>query len=1645
MAEEDSPRDRQENELQALQAIYMDDCKDLREEDGNSDQEWCPPEIELFLTPLQSMGGHNSSYTSLSLVAKMNADYPNTAPELEVTNAKGISAKQVSSLEDELRKLADEKCGEEMMFDLAHHAQTFLHKHDKPPMMSFYDTMVKNKQAKEQKLEEERRRQEEKERETFKKRQEQERRQIEEEIMRRSEEQKRAKRNELKRFDVEDVEVQSVGMVFLDKQDKSVVFAHDAAQLKEHDTEQTTKSVGSNQVLGVESLDYTTIRRVRHLVQQNESSGASVFVGMESHGEMVVVHEWKLHCRTSKKNVSQQITSTESHPAVRRRLKQVESIEHELRHLQHFHHPNLVHYLGMKHHAQGDMIVIEVVTEYIVGYSLSVIIEHRCQLNEDTVRDYTRQLLDALCYLHSNAVVHKDVKASNVFVDGKGNVRLADYSIYRRLTDLYHSVNFDGEVKVSTLREVGMGKKSDVYKLGLLIMSLVCGEPVQSYQPETKVTLSPTLKDFLIKCLDEDERYRPTAGDLIQHPFVTSDALTLLPLYEQSLEQNEVTSDIPVLGRASSPHSAAIAEMNARPLHSRLFSDFEEVTLLGKGAYGEVFKATNKLDKCFYAIKRIRLSLSRHDVLKRILGEVSLLSRLNHENIVRYFNSWIEDDPSVGKFNESDVSSTVGDTQSVAEDFQGHKRQHKQDDQEKEQVVSGEDRSLSSGNLISFQIFRSNTGSNAFDVSAATSVSPSVQFSPTGDIFEPRFNSNSEGSHSSVSDDEIVFVESSANLSSSKAVNVKNDSNDSDSESKTRRQKMPVLQYLYIQMEFCGQNTLRNLIEKGLFKFQQKLWRAFREIVEGLAYVHRQGIIHRDLKPVNIFLDSRGHVKIGDFGLATKRTLNVAASGHNIQLVELGKTSDADEGLTGQVGTSLYISPELGKPTRTRYTQKVDIYSLGIIFFEMCHEPFNTAMERIRVISNLRKEDIVFPSAFEDAKYKESAVIRWLLNHNPYERPTSEDLLHSDYMPLNMEDSQLHEVLKHTLSSTNTSRYREMMNALFSQPPSSVLQYTYDMQFYQKTQFSIFQTNLQQQVRDRLARICTRHGAVEVLTPLLMPKNNINEKVDSRVQMMDTGGCLLTLPYDLRVPFAHFLARSDVSNLKRYCVSKVYRDPRMQDAHPREPWECAFDIVTTGRDSFVPDAEVIYLVSEVIAEFASLQRCGYSVFLNHTLLLSAILYHYSVPIHQHVNVCNTLWDAQSGKLRLVHARRQLYGMALSEMTVESLLALVQKQESIEQVRLFLEPVLKQKGETAKMAREGLCELETIIYHLKAFALAEDVFVWLGLAYKLDHFSGVMFAYAGSALNQKRHRGALVDFLAAGGRYDKLINDFQTGVLKSTSFCSAVGVSIAVDKIVNTMGGAEEMGIPGVCDVLVCSVGSDPLNQCIHIVRDLWAAGISSQLFENSEQLYSLDDRRCKDLGISHIVLLTERSVHENSTVRVRSLERDKVVDKSIPQAELVEYIQSKLTNKLEVTETSQPTLVSSRGQPTQGAATESHSLTFPHKGVTVLTADKIASNMKRRFQSLAQSKASQVLQSLSSTQSVEVVAVEFRQPLLSDLRLLLNVEGDANQFVAGVCSLVDKYSLRGSRKNYLDRIIETIGELRQNKKNIPDDCCEILL
>lgn len=78
------------------------------------------------------------------------------------------------------------------------------------------------------------------------------------------------------------------------------------------------------------------------------------------------------------------------------------------------------------------------------------------------------------------------------------------------------------------------------------------------------------------------------------------------------------------------------------PAFSRYDHDFDEVGRLGRGGYGQVVKARNKLDGRFYAVKKITQNSA--GALKDTLSEIMLLSRLNHPYVVRYFTAWLEED-----------------------------------------------------------------------------------------------------------------------------------------------------------------------------------------------------------------------------------------------------------------------------------------------------------------------------------------------------------------------------------------------------------------------------------------------------------------------------------------------------------------------------------------------------------------------------------------------------------------------------------------------------------------------------------------------------------------------------------------------------------------------------------------------------------------------------------------------------------------------------------------------------------------------------------------------------------------------------------------------------------------------------------------
>ncbi|KAI8850311.1 kinase-like domain-containing protein, partial [Chytridium lagenaria] len=204
---------------------------------------------------------------------------------------------------------------------------------------------------------------------------------------------------------------------------------------------------------------------------------------------------------------------------------------------------------------------------------------------------------------------------------------------------------------------------------------------------------------------------------------------------------------------------------------------------------------------------------------------------------------------------------------------------------------------------------------------------------------------------------------------------------------------------LFIQMEFCENNTLQDLINQRIEA--DEAWRLFRQVLEGLGYLHSLGVIHRDLKPSNLFMDSLGNVKIGDFGLARRGTNLLENLNHSI-------IADKDE----HIGTPVYVAPEL-----LARGSSVDMYSLGIVLFEMFY-PFSTGMHRIKVITDLRLPAVKFPADFDIKKAGNCAqIIRELLVHKPSERPSSSELLQSKLLPPKLEQDLLSEALRNDCES----------------------------------------------------------------------------------------------------------------------------------------------------------------------------------------------------------------------------------------------------------------------------------------------------------------------------------------------------------------------------------------------------------------------------------------------------------------------------------------------------------------------------------------------------------------------------------------------------------------------------------------------------
>lgn len=433
---------------------------------------------------------------------------------------------------------------------------------------------------------------------------------------------------------------------------------------------------------------------------------------------------------------------------------------------------------------------------------------------------------------------------------------------------------------------------------------------------------------------------------------------------------------------------------------SRFLTDFDLIQCLGKGGFGVVFEAKNKLDDCHYAIKRILLP-SKKESRDRVLREVKTLANCEHRNIVRYFHAWIEQPPQGWQETKDkellsrDICSTsiTIDSPSPTEESKNFLPPY--------ESQSNEPWKLNFNDLTSFDSVPKKKDPFMTDDSASF-----IQFKAEGDeTTEDDANQTNNGAldtHDDESSFQIEFKNSTrgsrtdAPSDTSHVISFRCTDDDDDSESLTNgkrkkhrrnvsvdiseltelRAKRPsslvpstsaTKVYLYIQMQLCMKHSLKDwLMSNDLQKRDNATLSIWRQIIEAVHYVHLKGLIHRDLKPSNIFFALDGQIKIGDFGLVTDMaetpidplTGSTGSSSSNNLEFDFTKVSGGKEH-TQRVGTSLYMSPEQGRGLT--YNYKVDIYSLGLILFELLNY-FGTESERIRTLESIRRQN--FPAQF---------------------------------------------------------------------------------------------------------------------------------------------------------------------------------------------------------------------------------------------------------------------------------------------------------------------------------------------------------------------------------------------------------------------------------------------------------------------------------------------------------------------------------------------------------------------------------------------------------------------------------------------------------------------------------------------------------
>lgn len=227
-------------------------------------------------------------------------------------------------------------------------------------------------------------------------------------------------------------------------------------------------------------------------------------------------------------------------------VREITSLKKEIMLLRGLKHKNIVKYITTQ--VNDDLKSVDILMEYMPGGSVRQLINKFSKLHEKTVQKYTFQVLCGLEYLHSQGIIHRDIKCANLLVDNEGTVKLSDFGASTHPKDtLEINRSLKGSpywIAPEVAARTGHSFAADIWSVGCVVIEMLSGNPPWSnlskdakevlkivantkVPPKYPVGISQSCKEFLDKCLKIDWKFREPIKGLLSERFITQEIVYL--------------------------------------------------------------------------------------------------------------------------------------------------------------------------------------------------------------------------------------------------------------------------------------------------------------------------------------------------------------------------------------------------------------------------------------------------------------------------------------------------------------------------------------------------------------------------------------------------------------------------------------------------------------------------------------------------------------------------------------------------------------------------------------------------------------------------------------------------------------------------------------------------------------------------------------------------------------------------------------------------------------------------------------------------------------------------------------------------------------------------------------------------------------